>query len=497
MASSLPIPAVVTTHSPHMVLFPFMSKGHTIPLLYLARLLVNRGSMVTVFTTKANHPFIARFLETCPHGSISIIDLKFPNDVEGVPQGIESTDKLPSIALFRQLAVATKLMQPQFEQYLDNLPNVTCIISDGFLSWTLASANKFGIPRLSFYGMNAYSTALWRDVGFNLGGPESDDELITVPGFPWIKVTRNDFDKPFNQRDPSGPLFDFITESLIATANSYGLIMNSFYELESLFLEYLNREAKPKTWCVGPLCLVDAPATTDNKQTNLPSNINVPSTVTDQKSNAPIWIEWLDQKLAKGTSVLYVAFGSQAEISIQQMEAISKGLEQSEESFLWVVRKCDRISILDELEQLVGERGIIVKQWVNQIEILNHKSVKGFVSHCGWNSVLESICSGVPILAWPMMAEQHLNARMVVEEIKIGLRVETCDGSVKGFVKPDGLKKMVKELMEGEKGKEVRKKVKEVGVAAKRAMADGGSSWRTLNQLINELEAVKAFGKSE
>ncbi|KAD5961113.1 hypothetical protein E3N88_12586 [Mikania micrantha] len=493
MASSLPIPAVGSTHSPHMVLFPFMSKGHTIPLLHLARLLVNRGSMVTVFTTKANHPFIAQFLETCPHGSISILDLNFPNDVEGVPQGIESTDKLPSIALFRQFGVATKLMQPQFEEYLDNLPNVTCIISDGFLSWTLASANKFGIPRLSFYGMNAYSSAVSRDVGLNLWGPDSDDELITVPGFPWIKVTRNDFDKPFNQRDPTDPLFDFLTESLIATANSYGLIMNSFYEVEPLFIDYLNGEAKPKIWCVGPLCLVEAPATTDNKQTNAPSNISIPST----KPKAPEWIEWLDQKLAKGISVLYVAFGSQAEISIQQMEAISKGLEQSEVSFLWVVRKGDQTGILDELEQRVGERGMIVKRWVNQMEILSHKSVNGFVSHCGWNSVLESICSGVPILAWPMMAEQHLNARMVVEEIKIGLRVETCDGSVKGFVKPDGLKKMVKELMEGEKGKEIRKKVKEVGAAAKRAMADDGSSWRTLNQLINELQTDKTFIISE
>ncbi|KAL8210953.1 hypothetical protein R6Q57_005390 [Mikania cordata] len=404
--------------------------------------------MVTVFTTKANHP---RFLETCPHGSISIIDLKFPSDVEGVPQGIESTDKLPSIALFRQLAVATKLMQPQFEQYLDNLPNVTCIISDSFLSWTLASANKFGIPRLSFYGMNAYATALSRDVGFNFWGPESDDELITVPGFTWIKVTRNDFDKPFNQRDPTGSLFDFVRESIIATENSYDLIMNSFYELEPLFIDYLNREIKTKIWCVGPLCLVEAPATTDNKQTR-------------------------DLNPTNGSH-------------IQGFGAIIV-------SFLWVVRKGDQTGILDELEQRVGERGMI-KQLVNRMEILNHKSVNGFVSDCSWNSVLESICSGVPILAWPMMAEQHLNARMVVEEIKIGLRVETCNGSVKGFVKPDGLKMMVKELMEGEKGKEVRKKVKEVGAAPKRAIADDGSSWRTLNKLINELQTDKTFTKSE
>ncbi|CAI9777342.1 unnamed protein product [Fraxinus pennsylvanica] len=131
----------------------------------------------------------------------------------------------------------------------------------------------------------------------------------------------------------------------------------------------------------------------------------------------------------------------------------------------------------------VRDRGMLVKEWVDQREILEHSSVQGFLSHCGWNSVLESICANVPILAWPMMAEQPLNAKMVVEEIGIGLRVETSDG----FVSWEHLKKMVKELMEGEMGKKVRKKVKEVGGAAAKAVAEGGSSWKALNELINEL----------
>ncbi|KAJ0818065.1 putative UDP-glucuronosyl/UDP-glucosyltransferase, UDP-glycosyltransferase family [Helianthus annuus] len=481
MASSLPNDS---THRPHIVLFPFMSKGHTIPLLHLARMLVTRGITVTIFTTKANKPFIAHVLETCPDGnSISIIHLPFPSNIEGIPDGIESTDKLPSISLFTQFAVATKHMQPHFEMSLKNLGNVTCIVSDGFLSWTLASANKFGIPRLSFYGMNAYSTAVQHSVTVNqsLWGPESDDELITVPGFPWIQITRNDIDYPFTQRNPSGPFHDFIMESFVTSINSYGTIVNTFQELEPRFIDYINREMKPTPWCVGPLCLAE-PFGCSDKQPN--------------GSNSSKWITWLDQKLLQGSSVLYVAFGSQAEISTQQMEAISKGLEQSEVNFLWVVRNCES-NVLSELGDKVGDRGMIVTEWVNQMEILKHDSVNGFVSHCGWNSVLESICAGVPILAWPMMAEQPLNARMVVEEIKIGLRVETCDGSVRGFVKAGGLKKMVKELMEGEKGKEVRKRVKEVGAAAKAAVADGGSSWRTLNELINEVESVRNKGKSD
>jgi hypothetical protein len=90
-----------------------------------------------------------------------------------------------------------------------------------------------------------------------------------------------------------------------------------------------------------------------------------------------------------------------------------------------------------------------------------------------------------------MLAEQPLNARMVAEEIKVGVRVETVDGSVRGFVKWEGLEKMVKELMEGEMGKEVRKKVKEFAVMAKKAVDDGGSSSRTMDLLIDELH-IKA-----
>lgn len=107
--------------------------------------------------------------------------------------------------------------------------------------------------------------------------------------------------------------------------------------------------------------------------------------------------------------------------------------------------------------------------------------------------MIESLYAKVTMLAWPMMADQHLNARMVVEEIKIGVRVETCDGSVRGFVKWEGLKNPAKELMEGEKGKEARKKVKGIGEAAINAVKEGGSSWQTLNDLILQLTARTTF----
>ncbi|XP_050225996.1 UDP-glycosyltransferase 90A1-like [Mercurialis annua] len=452
----------------HVVLFPFMSKGHTIPLLHLAHLLLRRGVNVTVFTTPANHRFIASFLSDT---NASIIDLSFPDDVPELPSGIESTDKLPSMSLFPVFALATKLMQPEFDRALEALPLVNFIVSDGFLWWTAESAMKLGIPRFIFFGMSNYSSCVSRSVAECklLLGDESDDELVTLTEFPWIKVTRNDFDPVFVKPEPKDPHFDFIMKVFSAAFISYGYISNSFHELEPVFVDHLNKSHnQQKTWCVGPLCLS---AKTPNPE----------------EKNKRTWIQWLDEKLKQGSSVLYVAFGTQAEISVEQLTEIAIGLEESNVNFLWVIRKTES-ELGDGFEERVKERGIIVREWVEQMEILKHPSVKGFLSHCGWNSVLESICAGVPILAWPMMAEQPLNARMVAEEIKVGLRVETCNGSVRGFVKWEDLKKMVHELMEGEKGEIVRKNVKKMEEMAKKAMVERtGSSSRTLDMIIEKL----------
>ncbi|KAH0731260.1 hypothetical protein KY289_002448 [Solanum tuberosum] len=145
-----------------------------------------------------------------------------------------------------------------------------------------------------------------------------------------------------------------------------------------------------------------------------------------------------------------------ADISAEQIQEIAKGLELSNTCFLWVTRQ-NVIEHLAGLEDRVKNRALIVKEWVDQNEVLNHKSNKGFLSHCGWNSILESICTKVPILALPFMAEQHLNARMVTEEIGVGLRIILRNGSVRGFVEAEEVEKMVRELMEGENGEMVRK----------------------------------------
>ena len=319
--------------------------------------------------------------------------------------------------------------------------------------------------------MSTYAQSISKVVAENrtLFEGKGDDELIQVPDFPWINVTKHDFEHVFHG-EPKGPHYEFIVKTGIAASKSYALLVNSFYEIEYKFLDSWNSKCQPKGWLIGPLCLVEKPIC--------------------KTSGKPAWMSWLDRKRVEGKPVLYVAFGSQAEISDEQLKEIMIGLDKSEVDFLWALRikPEQEDQIMQGFEEKVKERGLVVKGWIGQTEALEHESVQGFLSHCGWNSVTESICAGVPILAWPMMAEQHLNARMVTEEIKVGLRVETCNGSVRGFVKWEGLAKMVKELMGGKMGEVARQRVKELKEAAKEAIKPGGTSWRNLELLLSELE---------
>ncbi|CAL5441182.1 unnamed protein product [Camellia sinensis] len=443
---------MASVSTPHFVIFPFMSQGHTIPLLNLARLLRHRHISVTIFTIPANS---ASIRDSLTNTGMSIINLPF-------------TEKLNSMSLFLSIANATKQMQPHFEQAIESLQSVSCIISDGFLTWTQQSAAKLGIPRLVFYGMSNYATTMSEIVVRERPHAKvsSDDEPFPVPDFPLLKLTRNDFEPPFSQVKPEGPLFEFVLEQYLALSRSQGLVVNSIYELEPAFIDYWSQKIGPRAWCVGPLCLAAEPLVSQ----------------TPQKQP---WVQWLDTKVAKRESVLYVAFGSQADMSPEQLREIALGLEQAKVNFLWVLRSKGS-ELWEGFEERVKDRGIIVKEWVDQLEILQHESINGFLSHCGWNSVIESISVGVPILALPLMAEQHLNARMLVEEIGIGLRLMPSNGSVRGFVKLEEVEKMARELMEGERGVAVRMKVKEVRKAACAAMKEGGSSSSMLDLLINE-----------
>jgi hypothetical protein len=289
---------------------------------------------------------------------------------------------------------------------------------------------------------------------------------------PGLRFTTADLNPSFDDPEPAGRHWDFICESGVATASSRGTILNSFNELESLYTDKMNQlENSPKMWPVGPLCLATEPVV--------------------QTLDADL-AGWLDSRLAMNRPVLYVAFGSQANLSRAQLEEIAAGLDRSGVDFVWVVRS-KWFDGEDWVEGRFGDRGKVLQGFIDQLGVLRHKAIKGFFSHCGWNSVTESISMGVPILAFPLAAEQKMNAKFVVDVLGAGLRVwpsnrggDDGGGSEGGgeLVASQDIGTLARELILGEGGKHATARAAELAASARTAMDAGGSSFENLELMV-------------
>ncbi|GMN71451.1 hypothetical protein TIFTF001_051836 [Ficus carica] len=182
------------------------------------------------------------------------------------------------------------------------------------------------------------------------------------------------------------------------------------------------------------------------------------------------------------------------------MEALAFGLQKSGVRFIWAVKTGSAEEaaqgkgvVPEGFEERVGGRGLVIRGWAPQVMIMSHRAVGGFVSHCGWNSVLEAAVAGVRILAWPMEADQHVNARLLVEDMGVAVRV--CEGA-EGVPDAVELGNVVAEAMSGEAPEKAR--VKELRDAASSAVREGGSSAKDLDELVRELcKLPKPVGKRE
>lgn len=254
-----------------------------------------------------------------------------------------------------------------------------------------------------------------------------------------------------------------------------GIITNTFRALESSAIKAITGGAcvpdgsTPPLYCIGPL-IVDA------KDRAL--------------SASEECISWLNGQ-PRG-SVVFLCFGSRGAFSDEQLKEIAIGLERSDQRFLWVVRNPPPNTNTDpDLEVLLPQgflertrnRGLVVKSWAPQGDVLRHDSVGGFVTHCGWNSLVEAVSAGVPMVAWPLYAEQHLNSVVLVEEMKLAIpMIDHTSSSLPGLVIADVVGKRVRELMVERKS--VRDRSVEMKGTAVAAWTDGGSSLTDFSEMV-------------
>ncbi|KAI3471177.1 hypothetical protein Pfo_027840 [Paulownia fortunei] len=264
---------------------------------------------------------------------------------------------------------------------------------------------------------------------------------------------------------------------------SAGIIVNTFYALEFTAMEAL----------ANGLCIPDAPTPPVYSLGPLIAEKNVGGGGAKHDC-----LRWLD--LQPSRSVVFLCFGRGGVFSAEQLKEMALGLEKSGKRFLWAVRSPPgkRSSATPEepdLDALLPEgflertkdRGLVLKSWAPQMEVMGHESVGGFVTHCGQSSLLEAVSFGVPMIGWPLYAEQRMNRVFMIEEMKVALPLEE---SADGFVTAAELEKRVRELMDSKMGKEVRRRVTELKYAAAAAVRKGGSSLVALEKFMDTVTRI-------
>ncbi|XP_059463430.1 UDP-glycosyltransferase 73C3-like [Corylus avellana] len=470
-------------HQLHFLLVPLMSQSHLIPFTDMAKLLARRGLNVTIILTPLNAVRFNTILDQAKASNLNIqfISLPFPCQEAGLPQGCENMDTLASPDLLPQFFEASNMLQKPLEMWLEGLESSSrpsCIICDICLPWTSDVALRFKIPRLIFHGISCFTLLCSHNISRSkvLEGVKSDSEPFLVPNMP----DRTEFTAaqlPEIVKQISGDLRDLIDRFNAAAISAQGMLVNTFEELEPGHVKEYQKVVE-KIWCIGPLSLA-------NK-----SSIDEPE---------PECLRWLDSM--KPSSVIYVCFGSLCHLLASQLVELALGLEESNHPFIWVVRKGDYSTELEKwfveekFEKRIEGRGVVIRGWAPQVLILSHPAIGGFLTHCGWNSTLEGISAGLPMITWPMFAEQFYNEKLVAQVLRIGVRVgvEACvqwgDEEKAGvLVKREDVKKAIEQLMEeGEEGEERRKRARELGGMAKRAVEDGGSSYLNVTSLIKHI----------
>ncbi|KAL0911658.1 hypothetical protein M5K25_019813 [Dendrobium thyrsiflorum] len=454
----------------HMLFFPLMSKSHTLPMVEMAKLFAARGADVTILITPLNASLVSG-----ADSSIRFHLIPFPSNFSSSLPGTSS--HIVSDLFMPSLSVETILRDP-FDQVLKEL-RPDCVVSDLFMPWTYAVAAARGVPRLVFDGFGFFARCL-EDAFLKQNplqnlSPETDS--IVLNGLPHrMQFLRSQFPDPDEWAKPT-PLSQIWNQAAEVDPKSYGVVVNSFYELEPDYVNHYRNVIGGKAWGVGPVALC-----------------NQTSVKTDNES-----LKWLEGK--NPGSVVYICFGTLSNFSSTQLREIAFGILASGHPFIWAVRSASNDWIPEGFEEKIeGGRGLVIREWVPQFLILNHPSVGGFVTHCGWNSCLEAISAGLAMATWPLFGEQFYNEKMVVDLLGIGVEVGAKEYGLmtedrKEVVTAAMVEAAVRKLMgKSEEADERRRKAKELGLKARRAVAKGGSSYNDVGNLIQELMEKKEKG---
>ncbi|KAL3640450.1 hypothetical protein CASFOL_015418 [Castilleja foliolosa] len=453
--------------------------GHLIPVLLLAnRLVTHHNANVTVLliTTTASTQLESDLLHlNLCHHLVRIIELP-PVDISHLVT--------PSTHVGTQLRLMARSALPLIRSTISAMdPRPSALIVDLFCIETPPIAEELGLAKYLFIPSTAWFTALTiycpvldRDIE---GQYVDQPEPLIIPGC-----------RPVRPEDVVDPMLDRDDQQYHEYMNVGkqfllfdGILLNT---CEGLERETLQAFRENETWKsimkipvypIGPL-----------------------SRKLEPKDESSDVISWLHRQ--PNESVIFVAFGSGGMLSAEQITELAWGLELSRQRFVWVVRPPTKGKVDDGYLNIgrgfdgtpsylpdgfitrVQDKGFLAPGWAQQAQIMDHPAVGGFISHCGWNSTLESINSGVPIIAWPLYAEQRLNATILAEELGVAVRPRVLP--TKAVVGREEIESLVRRLMEHEEGRKMRDKVKQLKISGTESLKKG-PSYKAMCEMLSEI----------
>ncbi|XP_058115152.1 anthocyanidin 3-O-glucosyltransferase 2-like isoform X2 [Magnolia sinica] len=475
-----------------LAFLPLPGKGHLTSAVELAKRLVKQKPFsITILMMRFPEPDTDAYIAYIKSVAASGLNIRFVDlPTIQIPPSLESQGPLTFLPLF------IESHKPLVKDAITKIrastkTRVAALIIDFFVTTMIDVTMELGIPAYIYFpsGTDLLALMLYLPILHTQIPCEFHEYQgeIEIPGMQPLPPNI----MPTAVMNKKKEMYTWFVHHGRRFRETQGIIINTFAKLQPTALEAvadgrcLPDHATPPIYPVGPLIRLD-----DKSQ-----------------SKSSGLIEWLDQQ--PHASVVFLCFGSMGAFAPPQVKEMALGLEKSGHRFLWSLRcpssENPTMPVDAHLDQVLPDGfldrtkgwGLVWPSWVPQIAILAHPAVGGFVSHCGWNSILESLWFGVPILAWPLYAEQRLNAFQLVKDY--GLAVELrLDFDGDGLVSAEELERGVRCLMEdSEEGMKVRKRMKEMGEASRNSVKDGGSSFASLERLADLPSHGSTFPKTD
>ncbi|CAG7888160.1 unnamed protein product [Brassica rapa] len=462
----------------HVMLVSFPSQGHINPLLRLGKLIASKGLLVTFVTTEEPLGKKMRQANEIQDGLLKPVGLGFLR-FEFFDDGFSYDDVDNAGLLLTQLEVAGKReIKNLVKRYEEKNQPVRYLLNNAFVSWVCDVAEELQIPSAVLWVQSCACFAAYYYYRNQLAKfptktePEIDVEVPFMP-----LVLKHDEIPSFLH--PSAPFSNHILQQIKRLPNTFSVLIDTFEELERDIIDHMSQVC-PEVIInpIGPLFMMAKTTSSDIKG--------------DISDSANQCMEWLDSK--EPSSIVYISFGTIVHLKqhykkTQQIDEITHGLLNSGLSFLWVVRPpMEGLSLAPHvLPQELEEKGMIV-EWCPQERVLAHPAVSCFLSHCGWNSTVEALTSGVPIVCFPQWGDQVTNAVYLVDVFKTGVRLGRGEADEK-IVSREVVAEKLLEATVGEKAVELRENARRWKKEAEATVGYGGSSDKNFGEFVDKLVA--------